>query len=417
MKRQIVLGLLITLAAAAQAETYTFRNGENDYLGTDDAYIRGSTPTVKNGAGTVVYVRSDNIHGLFKFDLAEFKGLSEPITSAKLTLTDFSGNSGSNKVVMYRLLKPWVEADVTYNEYASGLAWETPGAAGATDRGPALSTNYFLLAGGGQVKFDVPLPMALVQDWIDNPSNNYGVIFTTANSATTALFPSEGTAALTNRPMLTIEAVPKATETFTFRNGVNGYAGTDDLYIRQTSSNTAFGASNPTVIYIRNNTVLNDHIHGLFRFDLSALANKRISRVAEATVTLFDDSTDAVQTNRVDMFRVLKPWVEAQTTYNEYATGSAWELPGAFGATDRGPFLRQVGLRVGTHTNFNISLPTYVVEDWIANPSSNNGFLMDSMDSSTVLLRTSEDTAPHKRPQLTLKVVRLPPLGTMIGVK
>ena len=84
---------------------------------------------------------------------------------------------------------------------------------------------------------------------------------------------------------------------------------------------------------------------------------------------------------------------------------------------DRGPFLRQVGLLVGTHTNFNISLPAYVVEDWIANPSSNNGFLMDSMDSSTVLLRTSEDAAPHKRPQLTLKVVRLPPLGTMLRVE
>ncbi len=370
------------------------------------------------GAGTVVYVRNDNIHGLFKFDLTDFKGVSEPITSAKMTVTDYSGNAGSNKVVMFRLLKPWVESQVTYNEYTTGSAWQTPGAAGATDRGPALSTNYFRLANGGRITYDIPLPVALVQDWIDTPSNNYGVIFTTADSATVALFPAEDSTAITNRPMLTIEAVPaapKVTETFTFRNGVDGYAGTDDLYIRQTSSNTAFGAS--TTLYIRNNSVLNDHIHGLFRFDVSALANKRIAEVAEATVTLFDDGSDAITTNRVDMFRVLKNWVEAQTTYNQYATGSAWELPGAFGATDRGPFLRQVGLRVGTHTNFNISLPAYVVEDWIANPSSNNGFLLDSMDGSTVLLRTSEDTAAHKRPQLTLKVVRLPPRGTLFTLE
>lgn len=205
-------------------------------------------------------------------------------------------------------------------------------------------------------------------------------------------------------------AVAARGDTFTFRNGEKGYLGTDDAYIRGSTPTVKNGAA--SVVYVRS-----DSIHGLFRFDLSALANKRIAEVAEATVTLFDDSTDAVQTNRVDLFRVLKPWVEAQTTYNEYATGSAWELPGAFGATDRGPVLGQVGLLVGTHTNFNISLPTDVVESWIANPASNNGLLMDSMDGSTVLLRTSEDAAPHKRPQLTLKVVRLPPLGTMLRVE
>lgn len=414
MKTQLLAGLILTLAVAVQAETYTFRNGQNDYLGTDDAFIRLSSSNTAWGTAANIYIRSDGIHGLFRFDLSDLKGVIETVTNATLTLRDGSTDKGTNYVAMYRLLKPWVESQVTYNQYATGLAWETPGAAGATDRGQVLITNDMPVSVNGLngITYSIKIPADLVQDWINNPSNNHGVLLVATNMKTVNLTASEVTPGITNCPLLTIEAVPKAIETFTYRNGVAGYAGTDDTYIWSIGgkSNLIFGADE-YFVYMRGS----DHIHGLFRFDLSTL--KRVAEVASATLTLFDDSGDPVATNQAAMHRLLKNWGEAGATYLEYTNGSPWQTSGALGSTDRGPLLKTIGVSIGTHTNFDILLPPSLVEDWIANPSANYGFMLDPLGGNTGLIRPSEHATVSKRPLLTLKVVRLPPLGTLIGVK
>jgi hypothetical protein len=406
-------GFCSIAAGFAVAGTYTFRNGETDYQGMDDAYIRLSSSNTAYGTSTTVYIRNDNIHGLFRFDLSDLKGIVDSVTNATLTLRDVSTDVGTNDVAMYRVLKPWVENEVTFNSYASGSPWETPGAAGATDRGPLLSTVAMPVMGSGAgFVYHITIPASLVQDWIDNPADNHGILLVGSNMRTVNLDSTE-VAVVTNRPLLTLEATQKETVTYTFREGVDGYTGTDDTYIWGIESKTNIAHGTGTILYMRGS----DNIHGLFRFDLSSLANKRIAEVAEATMTLFDASTDPATTNLAAMHRLLKNWAEPEATYIHYASTMPWQTPGAAGAADRGPLLKTVGIAIGVKTNFNISLPPSLVEDWIANPAANYGFILDLTGGNTSVTRPSEYSTEHMRPLLTIQAVRYPPGGTIIGLQ
>jgi len=416
MIKQLLAGLIITLAAVAQAETYTFRNGQNGYLDImDDAYIRLSSSNTAFGAYANIYIRSDGIHGLFRFDLTDLGKQAGTVTSAKLTLRDESTDKGTNYVTLYRLLKPWNEAQVTYNQYATGMAWETPGAAGATDRGPALATVDMPVSieGTNGIVYDITIPTALVQDWVDHPASNYGVLLVASNGKTVNVQSSENTTLL-KRPLLTVEAVPKVIETYTFRNGAESYAGTDDTYIWDllVKSNLNYGAASD-LIYLRSS----DHIRGLFRFDLSSLANKRIEKVVYADLKLFDNYSGVPTYLTVNMHRLLRNWAETETTHMIYANGLPWQTPGALGATDRGPLIKAVAIAVNTATNFSFTLPETLIEDWIANPSSNFGFMLDPISGPLASIAPSENPAAHKRPLLTLKVIIAPPRGTLFTLE
>jgi hypothetical protein len=392
--------------------TLTFRNGEKDYQGMDDAYIRLSSSNTAYGTSTTVYIRNDNIHGLFRFDLSDLKGVVDSVTNATLTLRDVSTDVGTNDVAMYRVLKPWVENEVTFNSYANGSPWETPGAAGATDRGPLLSTVGMPVMGSAAgFVYHITIPASLVQNWIDNPADNHGILLVGSNARTVSLNATEVTA-VTNRPLLTIEGTARETVTYTFREGADGYTGADDTYIWSihTKSNLNFGAQD--ILYMRGS----DRIHGLFRFDLSSLGTKRIAEVASATLTLFDESGDPATTNQTTLYRLLKNWRETEATYLEYAAGSPWEVSGALGATDRSAAIKTLGMPIGTKTNCTLILPPALVEDWIADPSANHGFMLIPSGGNTAVVRPSQHALAHKRPLLTIQAVRYPPGGALISI-
>ena len=58
----------------------------------------------------------------------------------------------------------------------------------------------------------------------------------------------------------------------------------------------------------------------------------------------------------------------------------------------------------------------HLVEDWIANPAANYGFILDMTGGNTSVTRPSEYSVEHMRPMLTIKAVRYPPGGALISV-
>lgn len=405
MKRYSIISIIMFCAVIVSARTFTLRNGEDGYTGAVETYIRQNDSNSNFGDVNLVYVRNDNIHGLIKFDLSNLTGVIQTVTNATLTLYDYSLQSGTNNVVFHRLLKDWVETEATYNIYASGQLWETAGAFGTTDRGAAFATNEMLVGGG---TYDISLSADLVQDWIDHPATNFGIIMDAIDNVTVAFASSENST-IAWRPMLTIGATINETITNSFRQGVDGYSGADDTYIRQGYPDTKYGAG--ADMFIRSDGML-----GLFRFDLSSLSGQ-VENVVEATLTLYDNSGEAVATNPAIMYRMLKNWDEADATYNEYASGSTWETAGAAGASDRGSAITTVGLSVGTHTNFDVGIPVDLVQDWIDHPSTNYGIILEATLGNTVLLDCSEHGTVNLRPMLTIEYVPMPPCGTVIMVK
>jgi hypothetical protein len=52
---------------------------------------------------------------------------------------------GGMNVGVYGLLKEFIQDEATWNQYASGLAWEVPGAEGVTDRFTVADDTQFIL--------------------------------------------------------------------------------------------------------------------------------------------------------------------------------------------------------------------------------------------------------------------------------
>ncbi|HCS40401.1 MAG TPA: hypothetical protein DIW44_12560 [Anaerolineaceae bacterium] len=101
-----------------------------------DTSIISWVPNTPRGTDASFYTGNDggNIgRGLIKFDLSSILH-GAIVKSAVLTLTSvyvWAGYSGVLKI--YRLKRPWVEAEATWNVYASGLNWQTAGGFGVND--------------------------------------------------------------------------------------------------------------------------------------------------------------------------------------------------------------------------------------------------------------------------------------------
>lgn len=148
---------------------------------TYDAYIANGAYAATNFGTTdefhVGYYGYNIRRGLLKFDLSKLPPDAN-ITSASLKLRlliDYSTNTRTYRV--YRVKRPWIETQATWNDYATGSAWQTAGAAGANDREATAIGSASIAhnaAGGTEIIF--PLNAASVQDWIDGDFTNNGVL-------------------------------------------------------------------------------------------------------------------------------------------------------------------------------------------------------------------------------------------------
>ncbi len=185
--------------------TVVLQRGLAGYAGVGDTFLNSTATTGAYGAFNPLYLNSTLYLPLLRFAVFQSEGGPVPdgvaIQSAKLGV--YKGYY-DNTLRLNALLKPWVEAQATWNQSQTGVPWSVAGAAGA---GTDYDTNTDALVSvgfnPGWVAFDVT---PRVQKWSSKTIANYGwrLTPTTASANNITFSSSEYTTDPTLRPKLTV---------------------------------------------------------------------------------------------------------------------------------------------------------------------------------------------------------------------
>lgn len=176
-----------------------------------DAYIYQKAPTTKEGTETSLIVGESNaatqlMRSLLKFDLSTIPATAT-ITAATLSLYMYEEKSSNARTMsVYRMLKDWSEASVTWNKSDATTNWTTAGGANAADCEAAsiADTAFSATEAVGWKTFT--LDPAKVQEWINSTLANYGMMLRvdTESSDQYRFYSSEYATDTTLRPKLAV---------------------------------------------------------------------------------------------------------------------------------------------------------------------------------------------------------------------
>ena len=219
-------------------------------------------------------------------------------------------------------------------------------------------------------------------------------------------------------------------DTATFRNGVDGYMGTDDTTIDEGYSNrNAGGHAN---IIVGDKVAFGHYRKGLLRFDLTCLTdslgvgeaiqiNSASLWIRVTTVDVGADTTGGTQD--IHLYAVSAAnanWIEGDLAYavasngeatwaKKYAATTNWAGTVGLGtagtdynATEAGSFLIDMP-KGGADQYLTSALTASIAQGWIDDASSNGGLLMDMelLDKGHVAIYSSE-SGTTAAPELTI---------------
>ena len=215
----------------------------------------------------------------------------------------------------------------------------------------------------------------------------------------------------------------------TFRNGVDGYTGTDDTTLDNEKQTRNSGARIYTTVNEKPD--YDPFRKGLIRFDLTSLTDSLGSgesiQINSASlwsrITSIDGGSAGNQ--QVHLYAVSAAnadWIEGNKTdllpadageatwAVKYHTGTHWagspglSTPGTdYNATVAGSFDVDMGAGT-TDQRLTATLSASVVQGWVDDASSNGGFLMDMVapKAGFVTFYSSDATDVNTRPELTI---------------
>jgi hypothetical protein len=144
-----------------------------------DTYLQSPSPDLAAGSEQTIALESATTKpGLVRFDLTGYGGqtVTGPATLrfyfASIGLGDTQGNV---TLTAFRALVDWNES-TTFNSFGPS-AGVTGGVDYDTSALGTLPTTFVTLNGA----MDIPIPAAILQAWIDDPSSNFG-FFVTGNN-------------------------------------------------------------------------------------------------------------------------------------------------------------------------------------------------------------------------------------------
>jgi len=204
--------MLIYPASGRSLRTLRLQQGAGGYAGTDDTYIvspdlEGSAAEAPHGGSTTLPLSHDaRRRVLVQYELPELSSLAAAnVRSALLTLYLTGDRSMPLSVSAYAALRAWDGSTATWTKARSGVLWTSPGAAGpGTDIAAMPQAVAANVKTSGPYVFDV---RTLVQQWLETPSTNHGVILIGSGtySGQRSLFASAEYADSSKRPLLEIE--------------------------------------------------------------------------------------------------------------------------------------------------------------------------------------------------------------------
>jgi hypothetical protein len=138
----------------------------------------------------------------------------------------------------------------------------------------------------------------------------------------------------------------------------------------------------------------------VLRFDVSALPTSAIVTAVELHLTTGGSSSS---TGSVEVHQVLEPWIEAQATWNDRMTATAWTGAGC-GTGSRDPTVLGSCKPYSKMTTYTVPLLTNAVQAWAANPVQNFGFaLVGTSDADNTPFRSYQSVVPQAaRPLLVV---------------
>lgn len=413
-----------------------------------DSYIRQDEPDTNFGLDPNRHFKIKPglpaMKGLIKFDLS---GLPSGITVVQARLGLFYltryGVPGPFTLSAYRLNRAWAEDQVTWNRATNAADgfWVTPGAAGVPSDVQGTPSGAVIIGDTDNTRYEIDIT-GLVQDWVSGVPNHGVLLVGSGPTADVRIYTSEepntnyrpyldiwyvyGAPASTATPTATPTggtpptpgASPTATtppSTIVLQNGLDGYEGARDVYMvgDPNSANTNFNTE-----FVRSELKLktgNPPMRALLSFDLTGrLPQCAIitSAVLELTANYY--TSDPTRPMTVSLYRLKRPWVDNEATWNQAALGDPWGAPGADASTDRD--FTPVASLVVSSTNAKFSFEvTRLVQDWANDPGQNYGVLIIGTGNQTVERRfwSSDYTqAVGPRPLLRINWQPCPPTPT-----
>ncbi|MBC7234620.1 MAG: DNRLRE domain-containing protein [Chloroflexi bacterium] len=184
------------------------QQGLNGYTGFEDTFISDWEPTTNYYLAWNVELRSPHIkRTLIKADLSSLPP-GTVIEEAILTLFSSEDSPLPVQAQVFKMLRFWEGKEVTWQRPQLGAVWSEPGANGVgSDRAgvPEYQRQIFPTVGSYEFypfDFDVT---ALVQDWVNNPLTNQGLMITSDTlTASEFAFRSSEYNDIRYRPKLTI---------------------------------------------------------------------------------------------------------------------------------------------------------------------------------------------------------------------
>ncbi|MCD6520811.1 MAG: DNRLRE domain-containing protein, partial [Anaerolineae bacterium] len=421
----------VTPTPGKDVSELVLRQGVDGYTGFEDTFIDLWDQTRNYAHEPVLKVRSqDNKRILIRADLSMLPP-GTTIERAVLTLYETGGSANTIQGSVYGILRDWAVEQTTWISATQSTLWGLPGCSEAgTDRDSTPTYQRAIFPTWGSFRsypfdFDVT---ALVQQWVDDPSSNKGLVIASSEGPSAEFtFGSSENVDPEMRPRLLIRyysgPTPTATPTVTgtpptptptstvhYTPTVTPTPRTDifgpvkDTYIHSWYPTNNYGGAES--IQVRSSGVQ----RGLLQFDLSSIPAG--SMVYEAQLRLYS-TTSGRPLIDIAAYGLKRDWVEREATWEEAASGASWGSPGASNpSSDYNP--TALDTQRVTGTGWYEWTVTDLVQQWVNDPSQNHGLLLIGLSGpSTVYAFSSrEHGISSQRPQLVVRWLEVQPTPT-----
>ena len=156
---------------------------DSAYDGCQDTYVVDSIPNTNfgqcGGMGIGIDAYGSIMRAFIKFSLIDLLGKNVTIKEAYLYLYPNSGG-GAVTITAYNVTTQWAEGPggcVGYSDVPPATSWIYPWTNQGGDYGTAIaSPQYFDINSGSGLPIVFKIDAAVVQDWVDNPTMNNGIL-------------------------------------------------------------------------------------------------------------------------------------------------------------------------------------------------------------------------------------------------